>query len=269
MAAKEECDMKNRLASIFKPSSCKSEEEQKEDESVKEKVSKFVSKIGKVFRKIQHGDLSCPSFPGLPLKLETHEMTPKKSELLPKYEKLSSPKVPELSLKIEQLPQWDSEVCSSMDILSPGLDKLSPDLVKVSSSPKGQQLSPKINNIYEKKRRNILPEIFTFPTVPEESLEVEDRQVRRREIKRKPRRFQSETERCKYKNIKDQPRPRFASEPCINKYSKLIESRGIQLTEAAYQLTEEQCRSLYEDIFKPLDVYSMLQERRKTIQQEK
>ena len=268
MAAKEECDMKNRLASTFKPSSCNSEEEQKEEESIKEKVSKLVSKIGNVFRKIQHGDLSRPSLPGLPPKLETHEMSPRKSELLPKHEKLSSPKVPELSLKIEQLPQLDSEMCSNIDILSPGLDEPSPDIVKVSS-PKGQQLSPNINKIYGKKRRNVLPEIFTFPTVPEESLEVEDRQVRRREIKSKSRRFQSETEQCTYKNIRDQHRPRFASEPCINKYSKLIESRGIQLTEAAYQLTEEQCRSLYEDIFKPLDVYSMLQERRKTIQQEK
>ena len=269
MAAKEECDVKNRLASTFKPSSCNSEEEQKEEESIKEKVSKLVSKIGNVFRKIQHGDLSCPSLPGLSPKLETHEMSPRKSEFLPKHEKLSSPKVPELSLKIEQLPQWDSEVYSNIDILSPGLDELSPYLAKVSSSPKGQQLSPKINKIYEKKRRNVLPEIFTFPTVPEESLEVEDRQVRRREIKSKPRRFQSETEQCTFKNIRDQHRPRFASEPCINKYSKLIESRGIKLTEAAYQLTEEQCRSLYEDIFKPLDVYSMLQERRKTSQQEK
>ena len=264
MAFKEECDMKNRLARAFKLSIYKSEDEQKEEKSIKQKVTKLVSKVGQFFRKIQPGDLSCPSFPGTPPKLETCEMSPKISELLPNQEKLSSPKIPELTLTMKQLPQWASETFSNIDILSPGLDDLSPDIVKVSS-PKVQQLSPKISTIYGKNRRNVLPEIFTFPTVPEESPEVEVRQETRREIKSKSRRFQSEIEPCTYRRLTDPPRPRFASEPCINKYSKLIESRGIQLTEAAYQLTEDQCRSLYEDIFKPLDVYSILQERRETV----
>ena len=217
---------------------------------------------------MQHGDLRSPSFPGPSPKLETQEMSSKKSELLPKHEKLNSPKLPELSLKIKQLPQWPKEMCSNIDILSPGLDKVSPDIAKVLS-PKVQQLSPTINKIYGKKRRNDLPEVFIFPTVPEESAEVELPKVTRREITSKPRRFQFEIERSMHKNIEDQHRPRFVSEPCINKYSKLIACRGIKLTEAAYQLTEEQCRLLYEDIFKPLDVYSILQERRKTVQQEK
>ena len=267
MAAKEEYDMKNRLASISQASSCKSEEAHNEEESKKEKVAKLVSKIGNFFRKGRPGDLSSPLFFGMSPKMETHEMSPKTSELLPKHEKLSSPKLPELSLKIKQLPQLANE-CSNIDLLSPCLDEVSPDIVK-ASSPAVQQLSPTISKVYGKKRRNVFPEIFVFPTVPEECPVVETRQVTSREITSKPRRFQSEVERCRYKNIEDHHRPRFASEPCINKYSKLIASRGIKLTEAAYQLTEEQCRLLYEDIFKPLDVYSILQERRKTVQQEK
>ena len=267
MAAKEEYDMKNRLASTSQASSCKPAEEHNEEESKKDKVAKLVSKIGNFFRKGQPGDLSSPSFPGMSPKLKTQEMSPKTSELLPKHEKFNCPKLPELSLKIKQLPQWANE-CSNTDILSPGLDEVSPDIVKVSS-PMVQQLSPTISKVYGKKRRNVLPEIFVFPTVPEESPVVEVRQVTSREITSKPRRFQSEIERCTYTNIEHQHRPRFVSEPCINKYSKLIASRGIKLTEAAYQLTEEQCRLLYEDIFKPLDMYSILQERRKTVQQEK
>ena len=165
-------------------------------------------------------------------KLETQEMS-SKSQWLPKHEKLNSPKLPELSLKIKQLPQWPNEMCSNIDILSPGLNEVSLDIAKVLS-PKVQQLSPTINKLYGKKRPNVLAEVFIFPTVPEESVEVEAPQVTRREITSKPRRFQFEIERCMHKNIEDQHRPRFVSEPCINKYSKLIASRGIKLTEAAY-----------------------------------
>ena len=68
-------------------------------------------------------------------------------------------------------------------------------------------------------------------------------------------------------NSQEQQQYRVAREPCINKYAKLIESRGILLTEAANQLAEEQSRLLYEDIFKPLDVFSMLQKRSKNVPQ--
>ncbi|KAL9983860.1 hypothetical protein ACROYT_G006102, partial [Oculina patagonica] len=44
-----------------------------------------------------------------------------------------------------------------------------------------------------------------------------------------------------------------------------ILSQGIKLTAAAKDLSDEKWRLLYEDIFKPLDFYSILHERRKEL----
>lgn len=43
-----------------------------------------------------------------------------------------------------------------------------------------------------------------------------------------------------------------------------VSSQGIKLTEVAKELRDEKWRLLYEDIFKPLDFYSILHERSKT-----
>lgn len=43
-----------------------------------------------------------------------------------------------------------------------------------------------------------------------------------------------------------------------------VSSQGIKLTEVAKELSDEKWRLLYEDIFKPLDFYSILHERSKT-----
>ena len=51
MAAKEVCEMQNKLKSKSQASGCNSEEEQKE-ESMKKKVSKLVFKIGTFFTKV-------------------------------------------------------------------------------------------------------------------------------------------------------------------------------------------------------------------------
>ena len=58
-----------------------------------------------------------------------------------------------------------------------------------------------------------------------------------------------------------QPRARLTSTPCptINTDSW---QRDPRLTDAARKLSKEQMASLYEDIFKPLDIYSILCRRR-------
>ena len=62
---------------------------------------------------------------------------------------------------------------------------------------------------------------------------------------------------------KEPYRPRFVSERCGNMYTQLMVKRGAKLTKAAYELTEKQSRMLYKDMFKPLDVFSLIQERSK------
>ena len=53
------------------------------------------------------------------------------------------------------------------------------------------------------------------------------------------------------------------SERELNEF--FIESQGIKLTAAAKELSDEKWRLLYEDIFKPLDFFSILHERRKEL----
>ena len=249
----QERDTKNKLVSMFKNSNSKSEDQHSEGEAMKQKVSRLFSKIGQCFQKVQFSECSCsPSFPELSQKPETQVSSPKEGRCL-KQDELWSNEVMELSPKINELPQQAGEMSPNMAVLSPSPDELSPGITKFS--PKRNELSPKKEKFFRKKTRNVEPEIFIFPTVPE-LLEAEHRRETR-----KPRRFQSETGQSTNRNIKDQHRQRVLSEPCINKYAELIASRGIQLTEAANKLTEEECRLLYEDIFKPLDIYSILQER--------
>lgn len=45
----------------------------------------------------------------------------------------------------------------------------------------------------------------------------------------------------------------------------LISKRGIKLTAAAKELSDEKWSLLYEDIFKPLDVYAILHERKNNL----
>ena len=53
------------------------------------------------------------------------------------------------------------------------------------------------------------------------------------------------------------------SERELNEF--FIESQGIKLTAVAKELSDEKWRLLYEDIFKPLDFFSILHERRKEL----
>lgn len=55
-----------------------------------------------------------------------------------------------------------------------------------------------------------------------------------------------------------------ADTPCAKKYSFLLE-HGVQLTEAAKDLSDEQMNLLWEDIFKPLDFCSILHDRRRQL----
>lgn len=60
------------------------------------------------------------------------------------------------------------------------------------------------------------------------------------------------------------PRKFSANTPCPKKYSFLLD-HGVQLTEAAKDLSDEQMNLLWEDIFKPLDFSSILHDRRKQL----
>ena len=55
-----------------------------------------------------------------------------------------------------------------------------------------------------------------------------------------------------------------ANTPCATKYSFLLD-HGVQLTDAAKELSDEQMNLLWEDIFKPLDFCSILHDRRKQL----
>ena len=50
----------------------------------------------------------------------------------------------------------------------------------------------------------------------------------------------------------------------VTEYSFLLK-QGVQLMDAAKELTDEKMDSLWEDIFKPLDFYSILHERKKQL----
>ena len=251
-------DTTNRLVSMFKKSTSNLEDEQSQGKSMKQKVSKLFSRIGQWFRKVQFSELKySPSFPELSQKSETQISLPKVSKCS-KHDEFRSNEVTDLTPKIKELPHQADEMSSNVAALSPYLDEVSPGIAKLSPKQNGK-LSPKKDKLRRKKSRNVGPQIFTFPTVPELH------EVKNRRGTRKPQRFQSETTWSTYKNFKDQNRQRVVSEPCINKYAELIASRGIQLTEAANELTEEECRLLYEDIFKPLDVSSILQQRNQAV----
>lgn len=60
------------------------------------------------------------------------------------------------------------------------------------------------------------------------------------------------------------PRKFCANTPCAKRYSFLVD-HGVQLTEAAKDLSDEQMNLLWEDIFKPLHFCSILHDRRKQL----
>ena len=253
MAAKQERrDLGNRLASIFKARSFRYDDEHNEEKSLKQKVSKPFSKVIQFFAKSSLSEPSSPSLTGLSPELNNHEMTPRTSELFSKYDDTcSSPKISELSSERKEADkQAAGKSCSNIALSSTGIDEHSSGIGKLS--PKGQESFPKADELCYEERRS--DETFMFPSASKEQLEVEQ-----------------EGEESKPRGAfhdKEKQQQHVVSEPCINKYSKLIASRGIHLTEAAYELNEEQSRLLYEDIFKPLDLFSMLRERSKTVPQE-
>jgi len=55
-----------------------------------------------------------------------------------------------------------------------------------------------------------------------------------------------------------------ANSPCATKYFFLLD-HGVQLTDTAKELSDEQMNLLWEDIFKPLDFCSILHDRRKQL----
>ena len=190
---------------------------------------------------------------GRKLPLKTKELYSNTTTLFVGLNNLS-PDTTEVPTKDRELSLKTEELC--LDTATPfvGLHKQSSDTTEVST--KDQRLSLNTEDSCSKKRRNVEPEIFIFPpNFSKLSFEIDDQ---RRIIK--PQRSKSEKTRGLYCN-EQQQRPRIVSEPCINKYAQIISSRGIKLTEAANELSEEQCRLLYEDIFKPLDFFSILQER--------
>ena len=154
------------------------------------------------------------------LSSEGHEISPKNGK--------SGPKSPLLSA----IPE---ELFSKQTTLSPIGDKLS--FVPSESSPSRQNVSTDIT---------MNPPAFgkiLLQDVPKTREKVKARRYQSNPLQRK---------------AKEPLRPRFVSEPCGNMYTQLMEKQGAKLTNAAYELTEEQSRLLYEDMFKPLDVFALI-----------
>lgn len=251
MASKQNQNKKNRFASVFKVSGCKSDSKGSKREPSKHKVSKLFSRIGQFFRKTEVNEPSSVSFPMSPntemLFADTHEL----SSRIP----MSFPELENSSTEVtEEFPSETDEFCLDMEDLSVDL---SSDITKLPR--RGCELSLKSEELCFNKRRNVQPEIFIFP--PDSSI-LSFEGEERRGISQ-PRRINSDTQARSAIHI-EQQRKHIVSEPCINKYAQTISARGIQLSEAAYELSEEQCRSLYEDIFQPLDVFAILKERSKS-----
>ena len=199
------------------------------------------------------------------LPFEADELPSKFTMFFQKHDQFCAPEVTddELSPVMKELPygavEWHQNITMPF-----GVDERSPDFEKLPLA-KGEEFCMTLNTdqlCYEKKRK-VLPEVFIFPPyLSEASFDVEQHRGTSKPGESKPER--------ELGAIEQQQRQRVtgtSDEPCINKYAQLISCRGIKLTKAAYELDEEQCRLLYEDIFKPLDFVSILLERSKTAPQ--
>ena len=169
------------------------------------------------------------------------------------------PESDETSSDINQLSQEGDELSSKNDLCpSSALFFTIPEELSCSASTSKllnkDELSLKGGESCSKKQI-VTPDMsVNSPALCKALLEDEPKP----KDKVKARRYRSEPLRRK-----ELYRPRFVSEPCGNMYTQLMAKQGAKLTKAAYELTEEQSRMLYEDMFKPLDVFSLMQERSK------
>lgn len=243
-----------------KDNSPKTDSKKSISKSFKKKFCKLLARVGKLAPKTEVKEISSPSFFALSPKVEagfpeTKELPSKNCIPSPDPEKFCSSEAGKLSQEIKELPSKTDELSSNVVEPLLGPTNIPSDITKVPLQDTG--LPQKTNQLCFNKGRDVQPEVFIFPDVRKQPSEVqEDGGVF------KPRRFKSEGEQRTFGNAQQQ-RQRMVSVPCINKYAQIISARGIQLTSAANELSEEQCRLLYEDIFKPLDVFSILLERRK------
>ena len=169
------------------------------------------------------------------------------------------PERDETSSDINQLSQEGDELSSKNDLCpSSPLFFSIPEELSCSASttklPNKDELSLRGGESCSKKQIVTLDMSVDSPALCKALLEDEPKPKE----KVKARRYRSEPLRRK-----ELYRPRFVSEPCGNMYTQLMAKQGAKLTKAAYELTEEQSRMLYEDMFKPLDVFSLMQERSK------
>ena len=169
-----------------------------------------------------------PSHESEAIFTQTTRLSPKGHESSPKNDK-SGPKSPMLSA----IPE---ELFSKLTTSSPIGDKLS---FMPSESCSSRQSGTS-----------------DIPMNPPAFGKILLQDVPKKREKVKARRYQSNPLQRK---AKEPLRPRFVSEPSGNKYTQLMEKQGAKLTNAAYELTEEQSRLLYEDMFKPLDVFALIQ----------
>ena len=169
------------------------------------------------------------------------------------------PESDETSSDINQLSQEGDELSSKNDLCpSSALFFTIPEELSCSAStsklPNKDELSLKGGESCSKKQI-VTPDMSVNSLALGKAL-LEDEPKPKDKVK--ARRYRSEPLRRK-----ELYRPRFVSEPCGNMYTQLMAKQGAKLTKAAYELTEEQSRMLYEDMFKPLDVFSLMQERSK------
>ena len=154
------------------------------------------------------------------------EMSPDTFTPSPRGEDISS-KINKLSLQGHGQSLKIDQLSSNISSLSSGLEELSSELTTWS----GERLSLKRGESCSWKQ-NVTPDILaSAPALRKESAQRGPKPRK----KVKSRRYQSEPSPCS----KGPKRDRFVSEPCGNIYIQLMAKQGVQLTNAAYELTEE------------------------------
>ena len=149
----------------------------------------------------------------------------------------------EVSKPTEEMLPNDKGLSSEDGILSKAVNEL---YLAESEDPLTVELSP--NNGIQSPQDGKRSPVMTEEMSPEGNL-CEER---------------STTTTTQPSTSQDEDRKVCLNTRSVTKYSFLLE-QGVQLTDAAKELSDEKMNSLWEYIFKPLDFYSILHERRKQV----
>ena len=173
----------------------------------------------------------------------------KMTKLFPRIGELSLKKgIPshEISKPIEELLPQDKGLSSEDGILSKAVNE--PYLAEIEElASETEELSSKIG--IQSQEEDKLSSMMTEEMSPEGDDLCEER---------------STATTTQPSTSQDEERKVCANTRGVTKYAFLLK-QGVQLTDVAEELSDEKMNSLWEDIFKPLDFYSILHERNKEV----